>query len=214
MARKSPNYFADEDRAQRNSVVLRDVDYAVDVSFQMTERAGPEDNPLKFDEMFRRRLAKGQYHMAPYLGCREFPATVTPYRDGDPRADRRRHRPRPDAARHPLRPAERPGLLPRHDESGRDRGARSTSASGGDGGGVMILQTLVDLAKREGLIDDPDFEPKPVRWVINLGPGGKFLGVAPNEAIDDRTKKAKPRVMQVPRSTGAHQRLRRRFPGR
>ena len=79
-----PNYFADEDRAQRNSVVLRDVDYAVDVSFQMTERAGPEDNPLKFDEMFRRRLSRGQYHMAPYLGCREFPATVTAYVDGDP----------------------------------------------------------------------------------------------------------------------------------
>jgi CRISPR-associated protein Cas5d len=81
---EAPNYFADDDRAQRNSVILRDVDYAVDVSFQMTERAGPEDNLLKFDEMFRRRLSKGQYHMAPYLGCREFPATVTPYVDGDP----------------------------------------------------------------------------------------------------------------------------------
>jgi CRISPR-associated protein Cas5d len=82
---EAPNYFADEDRAQRNSVILRDVDYAVDVSFQMTERAGPEDNLLKFDEMFRRRLAKGQHHMAPYLGCREFPATVMPYLDGDPK---------------------------------------------------------------------------------------------------------------------------------
>src|SRR3982751_3627191 len=59
-------------------------DYHVDVSFAMTGRAGPEDNPLKFDEMFRRRLEKGQYHMAPYLGCREFPATITPARDDDP----------------------------------------------------------------------------------------------------------------------------------
>jgi CRISPR-associated protein Csd1 len=64
----------------------------------------------------------------------------------------------------------------------------------------MILRTLVDLAKREGLVDDPDYEPKPVRWVVTLGAGGKFLGVAPNEAIDDRTKKSKPGVMQVPRS--------------
>jgi CRISPR-associated protein Cas5d len=80
-----PNYFADEDRAQRNSVILRDVDYAVDVSFQMTNLAGTEDNPLKFDEMFRRRLSKGQHHMAPYLGCREFPATVTPYLESDPK---------------------------------------------------------------------------------------------------------------------------------
>ena len=65
----------------------------------------------------------------------------------------------------------------------------------------MILKTLVGLAKREGLVDDPDYEPKPVRWVISLGPGGKFLGVTANEAIDDRTKKPKPGVMQVPRST-------------
>lgn len=79
-----PDYFADEDRSQRNALVLRDVDYHVDVSFSMTGRAGPEDNPLKFDEMFRRRLERGQYHMSPYLGCREFPAIVEPAKDGDP----------------------------------------------------------------------------------------------------------------------------------
>jgi len=80
-----PDFFADEDsnRSQRNALVLRDVDYHVDVSFSMTGRAGPEDNPLKFDEMFRRRLERGQYHMAPYLGCREFPAIVEPVKDSD-----------------------------------------------------------------------------------------------------------------------------------
>lgn len=78
------DYFADDDRAQRNAVVLRDVDYHVEVSFTMTRRAGPDDNPLKFDEMFRRRLAKGQCHMSPYLGCREFPATIAPTIDDDP----------------------------------------------------------------------------------------------------------------------------------
>ena len=36
--------------------------------------------------MFRRRLGRGQCHMAPYLGCREFPAVVTPARDDDPPA--------------------------------------------------------------------------------------------------------------------------------
>ena len=80
-----PDFFADEDRAQRNALVLRDVDYLVDVSFTMTHRTGPEDNPAKFDDMFRRRLEKGQYYMAPYLGCREFPAIVTPARDDDPK---------------------------------------------------------------------------------------------------------------------------------
>jgi CRISPR-associated protein Cas5d len=79
-----PDYFADDDRAQRNALILRDVDYRVDASFVMTRRAGPEDNLAKFDEMFRRRLTRGQCHMTPYLGCREFPATVTAARDDDP----------------------------------------------------------------------------------------------------------------------------------
>ena len=73
------DYFADEDRAQRNTIALRDVDYAVEAEFHMTAKQGPEDNPKKFDEMFRRRLEKGQYFMQPYLGCREFPAIVEPY---------------------------------------------------------------------------------------------------------------------------------------
>jgi CRISPR-associated protein Cas5d len=77
------DYFADEDRAQRNTLALRDVDYAVEAEFRMTARAGSEDNPRKFDEMFRRRLEKGQFHMQPYLGCREFAAVVEPY-TGDP----------------------------------------------------------------------------------------------------------------------------------
>jgi hypothetical protein len=69
-------YFADEDRAQRNTLALRDVDYVVRAIFVMTERAGPEDNLSKFVEMFRRRLEKGQCHYMPYLGCREFAASV------------------------------------------------------------------------------------------------------------------------------------------
>ncbi len=73
------DYFADEDRAQRNTLALRDVDYAVEAEFRMTARAGSEDHPRKFDEMFRRRLERGQFHMQPYLGCREFPAIVEPY---------------------------------------------------------------------------------------------------------------------------------------
>ncbi len=70
------DYFADEDRAQRNTVALRDVDYVVDASITMTERAGAEDNLLKFQAMFERRLRSGQHIYQPYLGCREFPAYV------------------------------------------------------------------------------------------------------------------------------------------
>jgi CRISPR-associated protein Csd1 len=64
----------------------------------------------------------------------------------------------------------------------------------------MILQALAALAKREGLVDDPDYEPKPVRWVINLGPGGKYLGVTETQGQADVKGKVRPLVMQVPRS--------------
>lgn len=78
---KPVDYFADEDqnRTQRNTVALRDVDYAVEATFTFTPRRGPDDNTNKFMAMFRRRLEKGQFHMQPYLGCREFPAIVEPY---------------------------------------------------------------------------------------------------------------------------------------
>ena len=77
-----PDFFADEDRAQRNTLALRDVDYGVIARFSLTSKAGPGDNLRKFEEMFERRLERGQQHFQPYLGCREFPAFVEPW-DGD-----------------------------------------------------------------------------------------------------------------------------------
>lgn len=74
----APVYFADEDRAQRNTVALRDVDYLIEVHFTMTEKAGPDDNLTKFMEMFQRRVEKGQHFHQPYFGCREFVAEVLP----------------------------------------------------------------------------------------------------------------------------------------
>jgi len=71
-------FFADEDRVQRNTLMLRDVDYIIEASFELTARAGPGDSLQKFVEMFQRRLAKGQCFHAPYLGCREFAAQVEP----------------------------------------------------------------------------------------------------------------------------------------
>jgi CRISPR-associated protein Cas8c/Csd1 subtype I-C len=43
----------------------------------------------------------------------------------------------------------------------------------------MILKALYDLAIREELVPDPDFEIKPVSWVIRVGDGGKLLGIEP-----------------------------------
>ena len=79
------DYYADEDRAQRNTIALRDVDYAVTAHMEFTARRGAEDSVRKFEEMFERRMEKGQYVTPPVFGCREFPAIVEPYR-GDPPA--------------------------------------------------------------------------------------------------------------------------------
>jgi CRISPR-associated protein Cas5d len=72
------NYYADEDRAQRNTIALRDVAYIVTAHMAMTARSGPEDSIRKFEEMFERRLQRGQHVMQPALGCREFPAYLEP----------------------------------------------------------------------------------------------------------------------------------------
>lgn len=73
-----PLFFADESRAQRSTLALADVDYVIDATFRMTERAGEGDNVAKFTEMFERRLEKGQWFHPPYFGCREFAASVEP----------------------------------------------------------------------------------------------------------------------------------------
>ncbi|MGO8736898.1 MAG: type I-C CRISPR-associated protein Cas8c/Csd1 [Terriglobia bacterium] len=41
----------------------------------------------------------------------------------------------------------------------------------------MILQALHRLAEREGLIDDLDFEPKPVAWLVRVSKEGELLGI-------------------------------------
>jgi len=41
----------------------------------------------------------------------------------------------------------------------------------------MILQALYDLAQEERLMEDPDFELKPVAWLVRLSDMGKLLGI-------------------------------------
>ncbi len=40
----------------------------------------------------------------------------------------------------------------------------------------MILQALHKLAEREGLLANPDYEPKEVAWIVRIDEVGKFLG--------------------------------------
>lgn len=71
-----PAVFVEEDRQQRASLILKDVEYYVEAHFELTDRAGTEDSPGKHLDIFNRRLSKGQVYHQPCLGCREFPAHV------------------------------------------------------------------------------------------------------------------------------------------
>lgn len=65
--------YIEDDRQQRASLVLRDVDYVIEAHFELN---GDEDqNPAKHLDMFRRRAEKGQCFHRPYFGCREFPVS-------------------------------------------------------------------------------------------------------------------------------------------
>ncbi len=70
--------YADDpsERAQRASLLLRDVAYRVHADLEV--RADRQDPmpPQKYHVMFERRAENGQWVNQPYLGCREFAARV------------------------------------------------------------------------------------------------------------------------------------------
>lgn len=81
----------EEDRTQRNTLALRDVDYVIEASLELTSLANQprrkppgEDEPSgddslgKYYGMARRRIENGQCFSQPYFGCREFPAHFEP----------------------------------------------------------------------------------------------------------------------------------------
>lgn len=78
---------AEEDRTQRNTLALRDVEYVIEASLRLTPLANlprrkppggdepdGEDTLVKYLAMFQRRVEKGQCFAQPCFGCREFPA--------------------------------------------------------------------------------------------------------------------------------------------
>ena len=75
--------YVDEDRQQRASTILRDVEYVIEAHFDIVyAKAGNDDNEAKHLEMFRRRAEKGQCFHQPCLGTREFAAEFS-LLDGD-----------------------------------------------------------------------------------------------------------------------------------
>jgi len=57
-------------RTQRHTLGLTDVEYVI--SADVILHPGVQEDPAKYRDQFRRRVAKGRCFSQPYLGCREF----------------------------------------------------------------------------------------------------------------------------------------------
>lgn len=64
----------DENRQQRAATVLTGVEYVICAHFEMTDRAGADDNAGKHLDIFNRRARRGQCFHQPSFGMREFVA--------------------------------------------------------------------------------------------------------------------------------------------
>lgn len=85
VASKTP-IFIEEKRQQKNSLLLQDVRYRIYAKLIFIpvkdrpkeafakHKPGNDENPMKYYEMFERRVSQGQCFTQPYLGCREFSA--------------------------------------------------------------------------------------------------------------------------------------------
>lgn len=66
-----------ERRAQRHSLILRDVAYIIRADVYIPPGSTSAD-PAKYRDQFRRRVERGQCFHRPCLGCREFAADFSP----------------------------------------------------------------------------------------------------------------------------------------
>jgi len=71
----------------------------------------------------------------------------------------------------------------------------------------MILQSLYQLAQREDLVGNPDFEPKQIAWLVRISPEGKLIKIEGTHYIPpEQAKKKKPKPAAktyiVPREGG------------
>ena len=65
-------YFAEDDRAQRHTLALRDVAYIIKADVVVKSHA--KNNEAAYRDQFSRRITSGKCYHTPYLGCREFTA--------------------------------------------------------------------------------------------------------------------------------------------
>lgn len=64
-----------DNRQQRAAIILKKVCYVIEAHFELTEKAGVDDNAGKHIDIFKRRAIKGQCFQQPCLGTREFSAS-------------------------------------------------------------------------------------------------------------------------------------------
>lgn len=62
-----------EERQQRASMLLKNVEYVIEAHFEMTPEAGKDDSEEKHISIAKRRMKQGQFFHQPCFGCREFP---------------------------------------------------------------------------------------------------------------------------------------------
>ena len=77
-----PAMYTTQEIKQRAAMVLQDVHYVIDCHFELTDKVAPGDNAGKFQDILRRRLARGQCYHTPYFGCREFPVSFREWQGG------------------------------------------------------------------------------------------------------------------------------------
>lgn len=73
----------EDNRQQRATTLLIDVDYVIEAHFEMTAKAEAGDTPAKYISMFNRRAGSGQCFHQPCLGTREFAADFTLIPEGE-----------------------------------------------------------------------------------------------------------------------------------
>lgn len=85
-AGQATDYLADDDRAQRSTLGLRDVIYRIDAQVVLHEGLeGAAER--KYRDQFQRRIERGQCHTRPVLGCREFAAHFEPANEDEAPVD-------------------------------------------------------------------------------------------------------------------------------
>jgi CRISPR-associated protein Cas5d len=72
---KDNSIFADENRSQRATMMLKNVKYGVEFHFEMTgiKSEHDDESEKKHYNIIKRRLENGQCFRTPCLGCSEFP---------------------------------------------------------------------------------------------------------------------------------------------